>query len=86
MQQTTPEQRAALRQRYGSAPEWLRHEDAPAILAAVADADALAAALAENARLNKAIVQAIAFHQVGRPFAMIGVLRRAVLALEGEGT
>ena len=54
----TVDQRASLRRRYGSAPEWLRHVDAPVILAAVDDAAALAAALAEVARLRTALVMA----------------------------
>jgi len=51
----TSDEREELRRRYGSAPEFLRHEDALAIIAALADADALDDALTEIRRLREAL-------------------------------
>jgi hypothetical protein len=56
-QQTTAESRDALRHWYGSPPERLRHVDAPDILAALDDADALADALAEIKRLRDVLTR-----------------------------
>ena len=78
-QRTTPEMRRNLRQQMdwtGRGLHLWRYE-AKALLD---DADALAGALAEVARLRKAIDDALYFHAIGSPFGMLGVLRRAALA------